>query len=117
MENRIKQIRKSRKITQAQMAADLGVAESTVQNWEGEKTDMTGYSLYMLCQYFGVSPDEIYGSGKPSKEWAEQQELAQIYKKMNDDGRIALMATARALSSQFDSKNNQVREDTGARSA
>ena len=62
MQNNMQAIRKMAGITQQQMATDLGVAVSTIQNWESERTEMTGYSLIMVADYLGVSPNDVYGN-------------------------------------------------------
>jgi len=104
MQNNVAKLRKSRDLTQSELAEHLGVCLSTVQNWEREKTDMTGYSLCMVCDYFNVSPDEVYGTGQNSEDWLLLQELIQIYKKVDNQGKQAILAAARGLSDMYVTK-------------
>lgn len=90
MENRIRELRKAHKVTQARMASDLGVAISTVQNWESDRTDMTGYTLLMIADYFGVTPSEVYGSGIPDASRIEEGELLADYRASSPKGRAQI---------------------------
>ena len=94
MENRIKELRKERGITQAKMAEALGVALSTVQNWESSRTEMTGYSLLMIADYFGVTPPEVYGSGKPDQKAVDERGLLDDYRACSDHGRELILEYA-----------------------
>lgn len=95
MHNRIKELRRARKITQAKMAADLGVAESTVQNWESSRTEMTGYSLLMVADYLGVPPSEvIVPDGMPVGDSGEG-ELVAAYRSCSAQGRAHILEYAR----------------------
>lgn len=113
MKNRVRDLRKARNMTQPQLASELGVSLATIQNWESEKTDMTGWSLYMLCEFFGVTPDEVYGDGARSKSWEAETELLQLFRNMTDDGKKALLATARGLSEAYAVKNNPISNEEG----
>ena len=87
MTNNIKELRKARHITQAMMAKDLGVAVSTVQNWESERTEMTGYTLLMVADYFGVTPSEVYGSGTPDQARIDERHLLDNYRRCSARGK------------------------------
>lgn len=106
MKNRVRELRKDRGMTQPQLAKVLGVSLATIQNWESEKTDMTGWSLKLLCSFFHVTPDEVYGDGHTSTEWKDEDELLSIFKDMTDDGRRALIAAARGMADAYAVKNN-----------
>ena len=101
MNNRVRELRKARKITQQQLADALGVSLGTIQNWEAEKTDMTGYSLAMLCDYFDVSPNQVYGTGEPSADWLLKSQLLDCFGRMTDAGREALVTIALDLEEYF----------------
>ena len=100
--NKVSELRKAAGITQKELAKHLGVSLATIQNWEAEKTDMTGYSLVMLCDYFDVSPNEIYGSGDRPHDWGEKAELLGIFLKLSSDGKRALLACARGIDVEYD---------------
>ena len=59
--SRLKSLRKSRKVTQAVLAKEMGVALHTIKNWERA---MNFPYLEMLCKianYFDVSIDYLLG--------------------------------------------------------
>lgn len=58
-ENRIKELRKVRGISQSALANLLGVAQNTLSYWENGKYDIDNKSLSAMADYFGVSIDHI----------------------------------------------------------
>lgn len=62
----IKRLRKSQKITQAQLARGLGVSDQTVSKWETETTLPDIACLPAIAAFFGVSIDELF-NGPGSK--------------------------------------------------
>ena len=62
MKNRIKELRLSKGITQAELAKTLGIAQNTLSYWENGKYDPDNDSLKKIASYFGVSVDYILNS-------------------------------------------------------
>ena len=69
MENfsqRLKEIRKSKNITQKELAKLLNMTERNYQSWEGGKTKPGFDALILLCDTLNVSADYLLGrSDKP----------------------------------------------------
>lgn len=62
LNKKIKDIRKSRKLTQEQMAKKLGITQSGYQQIEtGNSDSMRVITLKKLCQEFNLSADELLG--------------------------------------------------------
>ena len=59
--NRIKELRKSKKITQKELASHLGIADSTLSYWEQGKYEPDINALRQLSKFFNVSIDYIIG--------------------------------------------------------
>ena len=59
--NRIKELRKAKKITQGDIAHVLKVQQSTISHWENEKTEIDQATLIRIADYFGVSIDYLLG--------------------------------------------------------
>lgn len=55
--DQLKKLRKQKKISQAEFAKEISVAQSTVGNWEAEKRDPDFKTLKKIAAYFGVSTD------------------------------------------------------------
>ena len=57
---RLQKLRKSRKITQAELAEKLLLSEDTISNIENGKTTCMPEHLTKICQIFNVSADYLY---------------------------------------------------------
>ncbi|MBQ7923553.1 MAG: helix-turn-helix transcriptional regulator [Clostridia bacterium] len=54
-------LRKSRKITQGQLAEKLGVSEQAVSKWENDQCAPDVSLFPVIAEYFGVSIDRLFG--------------------------------------------------------
>lgn len=61
MGNRIRELRKARGITMKQLGGEIGVAESTVSQYETGKRSIDNETLYRLGEFFDVSVGYILG--------------------------------------------------------
>ena len=61
MMNRIRQLRKERGITMKELGRIVGLAESTISQYENGKREPDNKTLLMFSKYFGVSVDYILG--------------------------------------------------------
>lgn len=59
--NRIKELRKSRKMLQEDIATALGVTKMTVLRWENEKAQIKPDKAKKLAEYFNVSEAYLLG--------------------------------------------------------
>ena len=99
-ENRLRELRRERGITQAKMADSLGVALSTVQNWESDRTEMTGHTLIMVADYLGVTPNEVYGSGTPDKDVVDERNLLALFRSCSSHGQERILEYAGMVSKE-----------------
>jgi transcriptional regulator with XRE-family HTH domain len=58
---RLKQIRLNKKLSQAKIAADIGVSDTQYQNYEYGKSEPTLTVIIKMCEYFQVSADWLLG--------------------------------------------------------
>ena len=58
---RIRALREDRDLTQREVAAALGVAQTTYSQYELGKRPITVDTLLLLCDYFQVSADDLLG--------------------------------------------------------
>lgn len=58
---KIKELRESRKLSQAALARQLGISQSTVAMWENGENKPKHDKLMKLCEFFGVSASELLG--------------------------------------------------------
>lgn len=64
---KINELRKSKNVTQDEMAAELGVTAAAVSKWENNYTLPDIMMLCALADYFGVTTDELLGRNQPQK--------------------------------------------------
>ncbi len=61
MENRIKELRRDRKISQQKCADDLGISIRSLQRYEKGETENLSYFI-KLAEYFNVELDDLLDS-------------------------------------------------------
>ena len=66
--NKIKDLRKSKKITQEKMASQLNIARSTLSMYEINKSQPDNATLIKIADYFGVSVDCVLGHDVSEEE-------------------------------------------------
>lgn len=59
--NQLKSIRKQRNISQADIAAELGIKPAAVSKYETGRVPLSEDSIEKLCSYLNVSADELLG--------------------------------------------------------
>ena len=59
--NRLKKIRIENHLSQASLAADLGVSTNTISQYETDKRFPDQKCLVKICQYFHISSDYLLG--------------------------------------------------------
>ena len=57
--DRLKQLRREKELTQAQLAAELNVASSTIAMWETGKTSPRAEALPKLATLLGCTVDDL----------------------------------------------------------
>jgi len=63
--DKIKQLREAKSIQQKTLALTLGVAQSTVSNWESGRQEPNPAQRQKLCKYFGIIEAELFGAISP----------------------------------------------------
>ena len=66
MANRIRELRKQKGITMKQLGASLGLAESTISQYETGHREPDIKTLTKLAEYFGVTVDYLLGNTESS---------------------------------------------------
>ena len=87
--NRIKEIRMSRGLTQAQVADRLNLSEKTVSSWEVDRTEPSFENIQQLAKVFSCKLGELLGD---SKITSEESVLLQKYNALDEFGKKAVQA-------------------------
>ena len=76
--SRLAQLRKSRNMTQEDLAERLNISAQAVSKWENDLTSPDLETLLKLAEIFGVSTDELLGRIKTEAHLAEIHEKKDI---------------------------------------
>lgn len=92
--NRLKEIRMAKKMSQSQLAKQLGVAQNTVSNWENGNRLIDTETLIRISSLFSISIDYILGNSdeaSPLKvietKTLEKSEIEILFNKLNSLGK------------------------------
>ena len=86
--NRLKQLRKSRKMTQQELAEAVNIPKRTIQRLENSESQISMGKAKKLAEYFGVSVGYLLGLDTPANDgiaelitkinhWADERNLKQ----------------------------------------
>ena len=78
LHERVRELRRSRGLTQADVAPALGVSRSTVTQMESGVRALKAEELGRLADLFGCSPAELLGRGEPGDGGAGSEELLEL---------------------------------------
>lgn len=79
--NNIRSIRKSKGLRQEDIGKLFGKSDVAVAKWESGKTAISADDLFALCDYFGVTADEIAGR---SVITSDDREVLNAYHSLSD---------------------------------
>lgn len=80
--NRLKELRQEKKLSQKELAENIGVHYRTLQNWENGESQIKPEKAQQLADYFGVSVGYLLGYS----EYRDSQEASyQLYRKDSND--------------------------------
>ncbi len=109
MQLQLKMYRKQAKMSQAELAAMLGVSARTVGAWERGENQPDADQIWRCAEALGLSPNEVYGWVSPDESRATsdlhdstdsmERQLIDAFRSMNASGMASLVAVARSLAS------------------
>lgn len=83
----IKQLRIARKLTQEQLASNLGITSKAVSQWECDRTSPDISQIPALCNFFQISADQLLNIDLQKSE-EEKQEILHRYYELSRKGHI-----------------------------
>lgn len=75
----LKQLRKARNLTQAELASHLGITSKAISQWECDRTSPDISQIPALCQFFQISADQLLNIDIPSFKEERQEILRRYY--------------------------------------
>ena len=102
MNNRVVEIRKFKKLTQAEFAEKLGFTQSNLSSIELGKTPLTEANIHLICLTFGVNEEWLrHGTGEMMDEEAlfsdEEKRLLAFFRRLSPRARAMLIEYAEKL--------------------
>jgi transcriptional regulator with XRE-family HTH domain len=94
---RIRAARRRRGLTQAGLAAAVGVTRSAVAQWETERAGQVRGNLTRIAAVLGVSVEQLLHAGAADAagpETATELALLRLYRACTEDDRALLLRTA-----------------------
>ena len=73
--NRLKELRQEKKLSQKELAENIGVHYRTLQNWENGESQIKPEKAQQLADYFGVSVGSLLGYDDVPRELIDELEL------------------------------------------
>ena len=77
--NRLKELRKEKKLTQEELAGEIGVTEKTISRWENEEVQIKPDKTQELADYFGVSVGYLLGYSYNKRETKSVEKLESVF--------------------------------------
>lgn len=92
----LKDLRKENGLSQAELAAHLGVTQATLSGWENEKYDIDNETLKKISALFNVSIDYILGNTATEEKTlsAEEEKLLRLYNSADAYGKETILLFA-----------------------
>ena len=89
---RLKSLRKSKKVSQKDFAQALKVSQQTVASWEVGRTEPSNIALKDIADFFNVTTDYLLGRDSKDNSLSQKQSaLLGIFDGLNDEGQNTLM--------------------------
>ena len=73
--NKLKELRQEKKLTQEELARDIGVHYRTLQNWENGESQIKPEKIQQLADFFGVSVGYLLGYEPESEQVSNHQKI------------------------------------------
>lgn len=110
MKTRIREIRESQKLTRKQLAemAGGGITASALVKWEDGTNEIGLDKAERIARALHCTLSELIGPDAPQRDHVFD-ELAGIYRSMSQEGRIALLASARGLATAYPGETPKAR--------
>ena len=77
--NRLKELRKEKKLTQEELAGEIGVTEKTISRWENEEVQIKPDKTQELADYFGVSVGYLLRYSYNKRETKSVEKLESVF--------------------------------------
>lgn len=96
LNERLKELRKSFKLTQVEMAKELNISQPAYGDWERGKFEPSPEKLKILAHFFDVSTDYLLGLTEV-KNPTEPSEIEKLFSKLNKKQQEEILSTIKEI--------------------
>lgn len=101
----LKELRKSRGISQKKFAQDILVSQQTVASWETDRTEPSNENLKIIANYFGVTTDYLLGcdpnaAENPAPLSKDESQLLKMFQRLSAEGKRVILAATQQMMSE-----------------
>jgi transcriptional regulator with XRE-family HTH domain len=100
MKTRISAIRDASGMSRKELASAIGVSYSVLAKWETGQNAIALSQATAIARVLGCTLTELVGDDAPQHD-KRFDELAGLYRSISEDGRAALLASARGLAAAY----------------
>jgi transcriptional regulator with XRE-family HTH domain len=94
LSTRLKGLRATKQISQADLSNILGVTQQAVGKWERDKTTPDYETLKKIASFFNVTTDYLLGNDTPSPSYYDDPEVAEMANRLKDDPDMKILFDA-----------------------
>lgn len=105
MKTRLKDARKATGISQQDACVKFGVSLGTYRNWEQGRVVMNGEQLITAARLYNTTVDYLLMTDSYEVDDEMEDNIIDLYRSMNDEGRRVLSAIAEALGNIYGNPN------------
>ena len=110
--DRLKKIRKDRKITQAELSRLSGLSQSAISALEKGVNEPSGVSIQQLSRALNIPPGDLLGEGQIDTAHtdlsAEEQQVIDQYRALTAEGRAYIRQQLRFAADYYPGKNTDL---------
>lgn len=85
--DRLRTLRKNKKMSQSELAEVLHVSQQTVGSWEVGRSNPDEETINKIADFFNVTTDYLYGREVP--EWASEKDVMDLEEMLNSNVNMA----------------------------
>ena len=103
--DRIKEVRKSKKLTQQKFGERLGLKQNTIATYEMGKTEPSDRTILDICEKFGVDEEWLrYGKGRMQSDSSREEEIEAMMRSALNGSNDFVKAVTKAICSRSESE-------------
>lgn len=89
--NRLKDLRREKGLTQAELAEKVGTTQATLSSWENERFSIASNFIPVFCKFFNCSADYLLGTDDPEPLVNNDPELTEYLEELKNNPEMRML--------------------------